>query len=77
MAKQFETKNGQGAMFEVDDKKGNDKYPDFTGNIITPSGDHLCIAGWKKKSQAGKKYLSLSVEVKKPQTEPKSEKGGW
>jgi len=66
----YEHKNGQGSMFELTERK-SDKSPHFNGMIVTPNGEHLQIAGWKKKSQGGKKYLSLSISVPREAKEEK------
>lgn len=53
-----------GAMFLEDDKK-NPKWPDFNGSIDV-DGVEYWISGWKKTSQSGKKFISLSVKPKEP-----------
>lgn len=61
----YELKDGQGSMFENEPKK-NPKEPDFRGDFKF-NGQVLQIAGWKKKSEKGRKYISLSVKVKEQQ----------
>ena len=57
--KQYEEKNGQGVAFLKD--KLSEKYPDWTGYFLTPSGEKLQIALWEKNSAKGVKYLSINV----------------
>jgi hypothetical protein len=47
-----------GTLF-TNDKKGNESAPDYTG----PLGERR-IAGWKKTSEGGAPFLSLSVSDK-------------
>ena len=56
--------NNRGVLFK-NDKKGNDKRPDFRGTLVVNNED-FNVSGWKRKSQkSGDVYLSLSVEPKK------------
>ncbi len=48
-----------GALFR-NDKKGNDKAPDYKGNLNV-DGKEKQIAAWLKTSAKGVKYMSLSV----------------
>jgi uncharacterized protein (DUF736 family) len=50
-----------GALFK-NDKKGNEKAPDYTGDIYDADGKKRRIAAWLKKSKAGQTYMSLKVE---------------
>lgn len=61
----YELKDGQGSMF-VRDKKKNPKEPDFSGSFKI-NGTVYEIAGWKKQSDKGQKFLSLSVKPKEEQ----------
>ena len=49
-----------GALFK-NDKKGNEKAPDYTGEIYDASGNKRRIAAWLKTSSGGKTYMSLKV----------------
>jgi len=49
-----------GALFSS--VKKSEKSPDFTGKINV-EGKEYRLAGWRKTSQAGKKYLSLKVST--------------
>jgi uncharacterized protein (DUF736 family) len=50
-----------GALFK-NDKKGNEKAPDYTGDIYDASGNKRRIAAWLKVSASGKNYMSLKIE---------------
>lgn len=57
-----------GALFK-NDKKGNDKAPDYTGDYETETGKKRRIAAWLKTSQGGKPYMSLKFEDSWDKTE--------
>lgn len=59
-------KNNSGALF-VNDKKQSDKHPDYKGNAVI-NGVEYWLAGWKRESQSGRKYLSIAFEPKDKQT---------
>jgi hypothetical protein len=51
---------GQGLMFNT--HKRSDSYPDFKGQILTPSGEVLNVAGWFKTTKGvDTDYLSIKV----------------
>ena len=50
-----------GALFK-NDKKGNEKAPDYTGELHDASGKKRRIAAWLRKSGSGISYMSLRVE---------------
>ena len=52
----------RGALF-VSDRKTEERHPDYTGNINV-NGQEFWLSGWKKTSQAGKKFLSLTIQPK-------------
>ena len=54
----FELREGQGSLFK-NDKRGNEKAPDYTGNILI-EGIKKRIAAWVKDGKNGK-YLSLKI----------------
>jgi uncharacterized protein (DUF736 family) len=61
--KQYDN-NNRGVLF-ANDKKGNDKRPDYRGTIVVDNTD-FNISGWIKRSQkTGDAFLSLSIEPKK------------
>jgi hypothetical protein len=51
-----------GALFR-NDKKGNEKRPDYKGTINVNGTDYW-LSAWLKSSKAGAKYMSLSVQPK-------------
>lgn len=53
-------KDNSGAFFNNKNKSPNDKRPDYTGSL-TLNGDKMFISVWKKTSQKGNDYLSLSA----------------
>ena len=50
-----------GALFKSD-KKGNEKAPDYTGDIYDANGKKRRIAAWLRKSGSGMTYMSLKIE---------------
>ena len=64
--------SNSGALFK-NDKKGNDKAPDYRGELKV-AGELHEIAAWLKVSKSGTKYMSLSVKPKdeaKPAPKPR------
>jgi len=59
--------NNRGVLFR-NEKKTEDKHPDWRGNINI-NGTEFWISGWKKFTQKGE-IVSLSVQPKE-KTEPK------
>lgn len=57
----MENANGKGAIFK-NDKKGNDKAPDYRGTLTTPKGEEVELALWLKTSEKGTQYLSVSAK---------------
>jgi uncharacterized protein (DUF736 family) len=67
--------SNSGALFK-NDKKGNDRAPDYRGELKV-AGELHEIAAWLKVSKAGTKYMSLSVKPKEEQApKPKPATGG-
>lgn len=67
----YELKNNTFSLFE-NDKKGNDKAPDFRGKGMV-DGKEMRIAVWKRKSASGIEYLSGSIEEPfKPAEQPQA-----
>lgn len=52
-------KDNSGVLFR-NEKKQQEKQPDYTGTITVMS-EKWRLAGWIKKSKAGQSYLSLAV----------------
>ena len=63
----FELKEGQGTLFK-NDKKGNDKAPDYRGELSL-AGEMFKIAGWLKDGKNGK-WMSLKAEPKDQDARP-------
>ena len=56
----YEMKEKTFSLFE-NDKKGNDKAPDWRGKALI-GGKEMRIAIWKRKSASGIEYLSGIIE---------------
>lgn len=54
-----------GALFK-NDKKGNDKWPDYRGSINV-NGEEFWLNAWLKTSKKGEKFMSLSLKPKDEQ----------
>lgn|GEM_PF-683967 len=66
----YEQREGQGTLF-VNDKKGNDKAPDYSGTVLI-NGKEMRIAGWKKQAKSGSTFLSIQVSEPMASTGTKS-----
>ena len=60
-ARPYDDKN-RGALFR-NERKDTDKHPDYKGSINVAGHDYW-LAAWLKESRDGKKYFSLSVQLK-------------
>lgn len=58
-----------GALFK-NDRKQNDKHPDYNGSLNVDGTDYW-LSGWLKEKN-GKKFFSLSVKPKDANYKPKS-----
>lgn len=68
----YEIKDNTFSLFE-NDKKGNDKAPDFRGKGMV-DGKEVRVAVWKRKSASGIEYLSGTIEEPfKPAEQPQPE----
>jgi hypothetical protein len=67
----YEQKPNTGAIFK-NDKKGNEKAPDYKGSINV-EGEDLDIALWLTESKKGEKFFSVKIQEKR-KPEPKPEK---
>ena len=79
MGKDFQQKDGSGALFK-NTKKTAEGQPDYIGSI-TVNGKQHQLGAWLKTSQKGVKYMSLSISdfVRKdapPKPAPASQTGG-
>jgi uncharacterized protein (DUF736 family) len=63
----MEKRDNTGALF-TNDKKTKETHPDLNGKI-TILGREFYISAWKKQTNQGKGYLSLSI---KPAEEEKT-----
>ena len=57
----YEQKEGQGSAFK-NDKKGNEKAPDYTGTALI-HGKLVKIAMWLKEGN-GKEFYSIKIKDK-------------
>ncbi len=63
MAKEFDNTN-TGTLFNNQDKKQKDSWPDYGGSINVDGVDYW-LSGWLKTSaKTGAKFLSLAVKPK-------------
>jgi len=55
----YEEREGSGALFVNGDKK-LEKQPDYTGKVVV-DGKARRIAGWRRISSKGTKFISVSI----------------
>jgi hypothetical protein len=70
--KQFEQKDGEGALFK-NAKKSKPEHADYNGSIKV-EGVEYWLNAWIKTAANGRKYMSLSVMPKSPPGRPVSNK---
>jgi uncharacterized protein (DUF736 family) len=58
----FEKRDLSGALFK-NDKRGNDKAPDYSGDCMV-DGREYRLAAWIKESKGGSKFMSLAFTAK-------------
>jgi len=63
----YEMKPGQGSIFK-NDKKTEEKHPDYKGSIMTPDGKECWISMWVKRPEGKTPFFSVSVQPKEQQT---------
>lgn len=56
----YEQRNNNGSLFK-NDRKNNERQPDYNGNAII-NGKTMRISAWIKKSQNGTAFMSLAFE---------------
>lgn len=56
----YEQRNNNGSLFK-NDRKNNERQPDYTGNAII-NGKNMRVSAWIKKSQNGTAFMSLAFE---------------
>jgi len=67
----YEQKPGDFALFK-NDKEGNEKRPDYTGNGLALDGSRIKVSAWIKQGAKGK-FMSCRFQVMtrdKPQGKP-------
>lgn len=64
--------NTNRATMFINDKKTEEKHPDWSGTLNV-EGKEYWISGWKKVSKGGKPFLSLSIREKQEQTRQSSQ----
>jgi len=67
----------RGALFVNENKEEGSKQPDYSGTLNV-EGKEYRLAGWKRESKGGKKFLSVSISEprenqKKPETKRSSD----
>lgn len=65
----YEMKPGQGSIFK-NDKKTEDKHPDYKGSLMTPDGQECWVSVWVKRPEGKQPYFSLSIQAKETQAAP-------
>lgn len=68
MEKKFDNTN-KGVLFK-DDKRTNERAPEYTGTINVRGLDYK-LSAWVRESKTGKKFLSLAIAS--PALKPKKE----
>lgn len=56
----YEQRDNSGSLFK-NDKKGNEKAPDYRGNSMI-NGKLMKISAWLKEGKNGTKFMSLSFQ---------------
>jgi uncharacterized protein (DUF736 family) len=56
----YEMRAGQGSLFK-NDQKTTDKHPNLKGRVMLPNGEVRWASGWDKYTEAGEKWISLSI----------------
>ena len=59
----YEQKPGQGSLFK-NDKKTEDKHPDYKGSLMTPDGVECWVSAWVKRPEGRDPFMSMSIQVK-------------
>ena len=73
--------NLSGVLFK-NDKKGNEKRPDYRGSAVIDNVDFNISAWIKASKKTGDKFMSLKFEAKraappKPKAAPTMTEGNW
>lgn len=67
----MEPKNNSGALFK-NENKTTDKQPDYKGDAVI-NGEKKQISAWINTSAKGLKYMSLTFQEPREQTEVKTQ----
>lgn len=59
----YEQKPGQGSLFK-NEKKTEEKHPDYKGSLTTPEGVECWVSAWIKRPEGKATYMSLSIQEK-------------
>lgn len=62
----METRDNSGVLFR-NDKGGNEKRPDYTGNAVV-NGKQMKLSAWVRTSANGNKYLSVAFTASEAQS---------
>lgn len=62
---EYQTYDNSGSLFPIKGEKKSERHPDFNGEI-TVNGKTYWLSGWRKTSDKGTRWMSLSVTVKDP-----------
>lgn len=46
------------------DRKTDQKHPDYKGDGVSPDGEECWINAWVKETKTGKKFFSISIQRK-------------
>lgn len=65
MTQEYDNTNRGMAM--INEKKTEEKHPDWSGSLNVEGVDYW-LSIWKKTSKAGKPYMSFSIRKKQEQT---------
>ncbi|CAN8142529.1 hypothetical protein THIOSC15_30002 [uncultured Thiomicrorhabdus sp.] len=63
MNQQYDNTN-RGALF-VNNRKQTENHPDYTGSVHLSDGKEYWLSAWKKQSQSGNTFLSISIGQEK------------
>lgn len=63
----YEQRNNSGSLFK-NDRKQNERQPDYTGNAIV-NGKTMRISAWIKRSQSGTAFMSLAFDEPQQQSQ--------
>jgi uncharacterized protein (DUF736 family) len=65
-----------GVLFPNKNKEDGDKRPDYTGNVKLGGLHERFISAWKKLSEAGNNFMSLSIQDKRDSDDAPTGSGG-